>query len=71
MIISALSPLPRPAHAVEHGVVRGQRWLWLRAEAGGAVGPQLFALSAVLSDGQRCGENEPSCLFPHRELKEW
>ncbi len=64
-----LSFPPRPAHAVERSVVWGQRRLRLRPEAGGAVGPQLSALSAVLSDGEGCGEDEPRRLFPHCELR--
>lgn len=58
---------PRPAYAAKHSLVWGQRWLWLCPEANGAVGPQLSALSAVLSNGEGCGENEPHSLFPHCE----
>lgn len=58
---------PRPSYAAKHSLVWGQRWLWLCPEADGAVGPQLSALSAVLSDGEGRGENEPHSLFPHCE----
>lgn len=57
----------RPAHAVKHSAVRGQRRLRLCPQTSGAVGPKLSNISAVLSDGEGCGKNESSRLFPHCE----
>lgn len=63
------SDFHRPANAVEHCIVWGKWWLWLRPEASSAVGPELSALSAVLSHGEGCGENEPCHLLSHCELR--
>lgn len=56
--------LHRPAHAVKHSSVWGQRRLRLCPETSGAVGPKLSDVSAVLSDGEGCGKNESRCLLP-------
>lgn len=60
--------LPRPAHAVKHSSVWGQWRLRLCPETSGAVGPKLPDVSAVLSDGEGCGKNEPRRLLPCCEL---
>lgn len=61
--------LHRPAHAVKHSSVRGQRRLRLCPETSGAVGPKLSDVSAVLSDGEGCGKNESRPLLPHCESR--